>query len=136
MTDIDYSRFNDFNEIPEREPTEETENIYYMYYPSFARSIFDDPGISYNSKVDFLNKFLVSYLLSEQLQNLTRNSVFLIINGEYHGIYSTEQDAVDMGYQMGYKGYEIYIIPIHVKKVEEYKEVILNLSRNVEKMYW
>ena len=122
VEDIDFSRYDDLNELPEIEPTEETDNMYYDEYPEFFKKVWENPGIPQTTKEYFLRKFTLSYLLSEDLKKITEGYFFLFVEGEYGGIYSTEENAVNAGYDMGYKGYQIHIMPMNPEIIFEHKE--------------
>lgn len=122
MSELDLSRYKDINKIPEKEITEDIERMSCDEYPNFAQDVWNKSGLYDSAREKFLRKFVIRYLKSEQFRKMTDGYFFLFVDGDYGGAYPTENDAVNMGYQMGYKGYEIYIFPMYPDIIYEKKE--------------
>lgn len=122
---IDYSTYEDLNDIPEKGYDDDVE-IDIDELPEWMIDVKENIGISNQGVNDCLFKFILSYLESEQLQELTKNYVLLFVNREYVGVYKNEKIAYDLGNKLRGKGGKFTIIPMYYEiSGSEYKEICL-----------
>ena len=100
----------------------------------FASVILVDPAISKNGKIDFAERFLIRYLKDSNFRDATKGCVFLFGGREYIGLYWNDFEAIKVARDMGYKGYEIHLVPMIFTVYGEKKKQQLFLKEKLSKV--
>ena len=92
-------------------------------FPEIILSVFEISYITREAKIKFNKKIGEYYKDSQQFRNLIKTGCFLFGNGEYLGIYESEQMALKKANEMNIPGSRILLFPLVPDVIYEKKEV-------------
>ena len=119
--EIDYTKYCNLNDIPRRE---DDIDVCADTLPNFIMNILKATDISENCIINFIRKFVITYLSDFNFRILTYNCVFLILESEYIGVYTSLEQALEVGYKLREESGEhlmIYTPRMFTRKAYGYK---------------
>jgi hypothetical protein len=88
---MDTSQNFDPNSYPEQDYELEIDSD---ELPKFVHCIFRDFSITYEAKVSFVKKFLITYLTDDEFRQKVDGWIFMFVKGEYIGVFKNEDMAM------------------------------------------
>ncbi len=126
---FDYTKYPNFNKLPLR--NDDMGEAPLLGMPEFIEDILLGTSIKDSGKEKFLRMFGIRYLSDPIFRRLSKDSVFLFIEGYYMGVFNSSSEASREGQRIKSrhnKLISIFIIPLQPDIIGYEKREVCNIS--------